>query len=94
MNTSTVIGSSLASAKAGAMRIDRVAVTNFRGFPARAFSFYAELNLIVGISGTGKRVPSTPCQWQSGVGFSTHEVRTVDTCAQVMATVPFDPRPA
>lgn len=36
------------------MRIDRLGVRNFKGFPEREFSFHPEFNLIIGTNGTGK----------------------------------------
>lgn len=36
------------------MRIDRLTVTNFKGFKSREFMFHPQFNLIVGINGTGK----------------------------------------
>ncbi len=36
------------------MRIDRLKVTNFKGFDHRDFSFHPQFNLIVGTNGTGK----------------------------------------
>lgn len=36
------------------MRIDHLTIENFRGFARREFSFHPEVNLIVGVNGTGK----------------------------------------
>jgi predicted ATP-binding protein involved in virulence len=36
------------------MRIDRLRVDNFRGFEHREFSFHPQMNLLVGVNGTGK----------------------------------------
>jgi predicted ATP-binding protein involved in virulence len=36
------------------MRIDRLIVRNFKGFPEREFNFHPAMNLIIGINGTGK----------------------------------------
>ncbi|HAT49525.1 MAG TPA: ATPase, partial [Alphaproteobacteria bacterium] len=36
------------------MRIDRLTVTNFKGFKSREFMFHPQFNLIVGMNGTGK----------------------------------------
>lgn len=36
------------------MRIDRLNIHNFKGFPSREFTFHPEFNLIVGTNGTGK----------------------------------------
>jgi len=36
------------------MKIDHLAVKNFKGFESREFSFHPEFNLVVGMNGTGK----------------------------------------
>jgi predicted ATP-binding protein involved in virulence len=58
------------------MRIDSVAIKNFKGFADRKFSFHPEFNLIIGINGTGKStlidaLAIALSQWQRGPGFGT-----------------------
>ena len=36
------------------MRIDRLSLKNFKGFPEREFAFHPQMNLVVGVNGTGK----------------------------------------
>ena len=36
------------------MRIDRLLVENFKGFEHREFNFHPQVNLLVGVNGTGK----------------------------------------
>jgi len=36
------------------MRIDRLTVTNFKGFSERDFVFHPRFNLVIGENGTGK----------------------------------------
>ncbi len=64
------------------MRIDRLTVENFKGFEHREFSFHPQMNLLVGVNGTGKTsvldaVAVAMGSWFLGMrGCTTRHIRT------------------